>query len=826
MENLRVTSPVDKRTRESRRVRIGHGVHVIGRAVDCAIRVEDSRVSERHARLTFQSGVLQIEDLGSVVGTFVDALRVERATPFQPHQRLQVGTTLFEVRLLPGEHAAEVVMLLTPPPVDAAQAAATPLPPSLELLRRQRNYEVGAEFARGGMGAILAARDRNLRREVAMKVIPTEANAPENKLLRFVEEAQVTAQLEHPGIVPVHELGVDECGRLFYTMKRVKGVTLKQALEGLAANDAAFTQKFSLGQLLTVFQKICDAVGFAHSRGVLHRDLKPDNIMLGEFGETLVLDWGLAKLVAHREATVKAETSAATATRLSSDTPPGLTADGSVLGTPRFMSPEQAAGNIDALDERADIYALGAILYNMLTLQPSVEGVTVGTALRNTIDGRIVPPEQRAPGRFIPRELSAITMKCLATNREQRYRNVAALRRDIDLYLEGRSVSAQPDTFLQSLRRLVVRHKTVSIAAGIIVVISGVFTAKIIAEGRRAERALEDLRKTAPVHFAQALALVKESKFAEALHHVSDAIDFEPGNADYLRLKGQLCQTLLRLPEAREAFAGTLARNPSDTGAEANLKLCDEILQHDAGKDGPSPESMEKLVLALRAQGRFEEAIAMTRGLSDRKEHAQTVWKALLQKAGVTPKSLTVFDDGTIALDLRRARISDLAPLKDMPLCTLDLAYTGAANLEPLRGMRLESLCLDATKVEDLGPLHGMKLQRLSLNNTKVADLNPLAGMPLTELHIIRTPCNDLRPLKGMPLVELLCERSEVRDLTPLEGMPLEAVGFTPKNIDKGTEIIRGMKTIKRLTTHLDWPNRGWQKPDVFWKKFDAGEFN
>lgn len=682
--------------------------------------------------------------------------------------------------------------------------------PTPESLKKSRNYEVGAEVARGGMGAILSARDRNLHRTVAMKVIPPDAPVSESQLLRFVEEAQVTAQLEHPGIVPVHELGVDERGQIFYTMKLVKGETLKQVLNDPSA-------KFSLGQLLTVFQKVCDAVGFAHAKGVLHRDLKPDNIMLGEFGEVLVLDWGLAKIMTRAEPT--------TPSPLCSDTPTGLTVDGTVLGTPQFMAPEQAAGLSDQIDARTDIYALGGILYNILTLLPPVAGATTAVALANAAEGRVEPPEERTPDRSIPRELSAIAMKCLAKDRADRYQSVGELRRDIDRFLEGRGVSARPDTPLEALWRLVVRHKTISIAATVIVALSGGFTARVIAEGRRAERALEELRQSSPVHYAQARALIEESKFEDALDRISHALDFDPHNADYHCLKANLYQTLLRLREARDEYARALALNPNVALAAVNLQLCDGILRRDKDTTKPSPESLQELVLALRNQGRFEEAIALAQRLSNRKHLAEATWKAALEKSGVIVQSLTVFDDGTMAVDLRRTKLADLAPLKGMPISTLDIAYTGVANLAPLSGMPLESLSLDYTKVTDLSPLRGMKLKRLALSNVRCSDLTPLRGMPLTELRLIHTPCSDLGPLKGMPLTMLLCERSDVRDLTPLEGMPLEAFGFTPKSIVKGIEIVRTMKSIRRITNHLDWPNRGWMKPDDFWKKYDAGEF-
>ncbi|MEI9898734.1 MAG: serine/threonine-protein kinase [Chthoniobacter sp.] len=176
-------------------------------------------------------------------------------------------------------------------PLPAAQAAVRRLLPD-ELLAQKR-YAIGTQVARGGMGAIMQARQQATQRDVAMKVMLESQN--EDGVLRFIDEAQVTAQLEHPNIVPIYELGVDEQDQLFYTMKFVRGITLKKVLDLLEQGVPETTKKYPLSALLTIFQKTCDALAFAHARGVIHRDLKPENLMLGDFGEVLVMDWGLAK---------------------------------------------------------------------------------------------------------------------------------------------------------------------------------------------------------------------------------------------------------------------------------------------------------------------------------------------------------------------------------------------------------------------------------------------------------------------------------------------------------------------------------------------------
>jgi hypothetical protein len=260
------------------------GEYVLGRALDADLRVEAELVSRRHARLTINYDHALVEDLGSSNGTFVNGQPVTDSTRLWPGQKIQVGVATVELR----RRKLEIAPDLTLPPVEAALQRLLP-----EELLRARKYDIGGEVARGGMGAILDVREAAIERKVAMKVMLDGSR--EDDLGRFVAEAKITGQLEHPNIVPVHELGVDENGQVFYTMKFVRGITLKKVLDLMADGVPETIGKYPLATLLTIFQKACDAVAFAHSRGVTHRDLKPENLMLGDFGEVLVMDWGLGE---------------------------------------------------------------------------------------------------------------------------------------------------------------------------------------------------------------------------------------------------------------------------------------------------------------------------------------------------------------------------------------------------------------------------------------------------------------------------------------------------------------------------------------------------
>ncbi|MFC1672467.1 serine/threonine protein kinase, partial [Planctomycetota bacterium] len=217
---------------------------------------------------------------------------------------------------------------------------------------------------------------------------------------------------------------------------------LQEVLHDLAIGKDKAVQRFTLIELMNVFLRVCDGVAFAHSKGVTHRDIKPANIMVGEYGEVLVMDWGLAKIKGEKD--VKAEEVVQT---LRGDSNLAQTLDGSVAGTPSYMPPEQARGDIDEIDHQSDVYSLGAVLYEMLALWPPYRGKSVTDVITKVIQGELAPPDESAPDRDIPKEIAAVCMKAMAHDKEDRYANVADLSADIRLYLEGRAVSAKEDTF-------------------------------------------------------------------------------------------------------------------------------------------------------------------------------------------------------------------------------------------------------------------------------------------------------------------------------------------------------------------------------------------
>jgi eukaryotic-like serine/threonine-protein kinase len=289
----------------------------------------------------------------------------------------------------------------------------------------------------GSFGEVHGATDALLGREVAIKSLKSKFREDQEAVDRFLKEARGSAQLEHPNIIPVHEIGMMEELGVYFTMKKIEGETLKEVLDKLSEGNEAYQKKYSQVVLLGIFLSVCNGVAFAHSRGVIHRDLKPANIIIGEYGEVMVLDWGLVKHLGGEGAD-----QGRIQLQMEEYEGGSKTLDGAISGTPNYMPPEQAAGQIDEIDFQSDVYSLGAILYHILAYVPPFERTPLRQLLDNVKKGNFEAPRKRRPMLKIPRELDAICMKALARNKVCRYASVDALVKDIRNYMGNYEVTA------------------------------------------------------------------------------------------------------------------------------------------------------------------------------------------------------------------------------------------------------------------------------------------------------------------------------------------------------------------------------------------------
>ena len=508
--------------------------------------------------------------------------------------------------LPPASNLVATLNTLCPPPTtpsDPANAATLdPLPPTQpgtapaghpDPAGTTRPAPAGAgrfrilrSHARGGLGEVFVALDGELQREVALKEIQARHARSAESQARFVLEAEVTGRLEHPGIVPVYGLGLYADGRPYYAMRFIKGDSLEEAIrhfhQSAPPAAKARTKTLALRKLLGRFLGVCDAIAYAHSKGILHRDLKPANVMLGPYGETLVVDWGLAKAIGQKEVCATSADEAARTTGGST-----VTQAGTVLGTPAYMSPEQAAGNLDELGPASDVYSLGATLYHLLTGRVPFEDRDVSRVLEQVREGRF--PAPRALDGSVPAALEAICLKAMARRPADRYLSARALADDLEHWLADEPVAAFPEPWWLRAARWRRRHQALvssATALGVTVLVAlGISHGLLVREQGRTRQAESDRIK------AQVEALLDANPQAvpallEGLEPFRDRVTpylrellARPGLSPRQRLRARLA--LLRDDAQQLPALGRRLPAP-DLEPEELLLLCKVLAPHRA----------------------------------------------------------------------------------------------------------------------------------------------------------------------------------------------------------------------------------------------------
>ena len=538
--------------------------------------------------------------------------------------------------------------------VEVTPSGAIPPPPPPRA--EEERFRILRPHAAGGLGEVSVAEDRQLNREVALKEIRSRFADDPSSRARFLLEAEITGGLEHPGIVPVYGLGTHPDGRPFYAMRFIRGDSLKEEIERFHGAAGASTPAsdgspdpvpaaIRFRQLLGRFIDVCQAIAYAHSRGVLHRDLKPGNIMLGKYGETLVVDWGLARAAGRsggggggggggpqRDSPLVP----------SSASGPDLTAAGSAIGTPAYMPPEQAAGELAAFGPASDVYSLGATLYNLLTGHPPVVRPTAAETLAAVSSGDI--PRPRTLHASVPPALDAICMKALARAPLARYPSAQALAEDVERYLADEPVGAFNAPLSSRIRRWGRKHprSVAAVAATLLVGIAAASVSAVVVAGKNAELAESLIRETfARTSEAEARALAEANEqeardqgalalatLIAVVNDVQGGLENLPGGAEVRR---RLLRTsLANLESVTTRLIGDAGVQAGTSQALLDLGTLVSQFGADAAADrqAADPEAQSALVLARTC---FERARDIAASLAKQQPRDQQHVRQLLK---------------------------------------------------------------------------------------------------------------------------------------------------------------------------------------------------
>jgi serine/threonine protein kinase/tetratricopeptide (TPR) repeat protein len=574
-----------------------------------------------------------------------------------------------------------------------------------------QRFRVLRPHARGGLGAVFVALDTELHREVALKqILDKHADDPASRQ-RFLLEAEVTGGLEHPGIVPVYGLGTYADGRPFYAMRFIRGDSLKEAIEHFHADDSLKNdpgrRSLELRKLLRRFMDVCNAIDYAHSRGVLHRDLKPGNVMVGRHGETLVVDWGLAKAIGQADPASDERMLRPRSASGSAETLPG-----SALGTPAYMSPEQATGDLEHLGPRSDVYSLGAMLYSLLTARPPFAG-EAADVIPAVQRGEFLPPRRLDPA--IDAALEAVCLKAMALKPVDRYGSCRALAEDIERWMADEPVSAWSEPLRRRARRWARRHRSLvtgaaaTLLAGV-VSLGGVAavqarsnlrlreaneaTGRALDEARSAKRATDKALSQSEEARRQAVAVSRflveafrkpdpsrdgrELKVIELLDGATEKLDSEYAGAP--GIKGELLGAL------GETYQGLGLYDKAAAAHERAL----EVRRTTVGPDHPDAlTTSNQLAHAYLAAGRPSAAIG------------------LLEKARA-PMELKLGPDHAETLNgmglLGMAYLAEGSPSRAVPILE-DVLAKARVKLGPDHPQTLEDVRALATAYQEAGQL-------------------------------------------------------------------------------------------------------------------------
>jgi len=629
-----------------------------------------------------------------------------------------------------------------------------------ELCRVDLRYLRVEPHNEGGMKVILRTHDAMTGRPMAMAKL--KDGATDTAIENFLREARITAHLEHSNIVPVYDIGLDEDRQPFFTMKLLGGENLSQILHKLRAADPATRERYTRPALVDLFLKICDAIAYAHDAGIIHLDLKPGNIHLSKYGEVLVCDWGLAKIV---NSDCGSERSILDDTSLYNSCVNYLTVDGFFSGTPGYMAPEQARGGRMRVnrDERTDIYSLGCLLYSILTYECPIEGEDFDDVLARTRAGEFQPPRKRNPRNDIPNSLEAVVLKAMALEPDERYQRVQDMSADILTYRDGYATEAESAGFWTQFKLLIKRNPKVAWTILGALILLAFTTAVYFAELRqreqqaitnfemyKKEREWRNNYEAAPDYYYEAFEAYKVGDFERAGQKVRIALDYDKRLFRAWELKGNVHFAQMDFEAASRAYA----QQDTQVGnrwAKLSAKLAEVPRQESGDYDLEQAQAVLKLIEPMRRAQPVRQMLATHLAqtdleLKDRMAFIEGIWRAdatkktpLKCKVGFLPQGVSINlsnNKGPVDIQLLRGtpvlQLSwrnsvvthqDLANISKLPIKELDLSNSrGFSQVDALNALPLESLNLAGSNVRNINGLKNMSIKTLDLRRIDVVD--------------------------------------------------------------------------------------------------------
>ncbi|WDE98875.1 protein kinase [Lentisphaera profundi] len=652
------------------------------------------------------------------------------------------------------------------------EVEATDEVPLLELIPKIKDrYCEFKHLDEGGLKVIQSCRDLRTGRFLAMATLKNSVNDKQKEA--FLKEARLTAALQHPNIIPLYDLGLHD-QKPWFTMKLISGASLEKLIAQVKVG--ASQQAHDLNTRLDIFIKVCDAVAYAHSRGVLHLDIKPDNIQISEYGDVLLCDWGLAKVMATECDEELLECYSFNPKDVD------LTLDGLVKGTPSYMAPEQTPLLKTKKGIHTDIFSLGCVLYKILTFEKPFTGKDVYAIMQNTVSGHFHRASEINPS--IPPSLEAVCIKAMATDPEDRYKSVLNLQKEILNYRNGFATKAENAPLIKIIKLWLIRHKTLSFAAIIIFCIS-LFTTWLSFNNLNLEKvnAVQNAQKlrleadklklenefhkkfnkdAAPRFFKSAQIAFNAFNFDDAINFSSSAVELDPSLKQAWALKGQMHLIYEQFGQALDSLEKSQSNSPLHAIAQdfyrikANDKQALSLEQYLKFYQRSLDENTYKLSAGLSHQKAYavmdiEKRIALCKAIIILQN------KKNLERNFKGNKMQFHYDLKSKYLDLSNNPWMETALiLQNFPARSADFSHTGITNFICFKKQELHSLNVSHTPIIELNRLDNPELISLNISHTAISNLHRLRNMSLRILDISHSAVRSTNILKDLTTLEKL----------------------------------------------------------------------